>query len=157
MENRKLIIDYVEYGSLAELPNDARQLMERAMEAARNAYAPYSNFHVGAAVRLADNTIVIGNNQENLAYPSGLCGERVALFSASAQHPNQPVTALAVVGLHNGEYCEASPCGSCRQVMIEYEQKYGREMTLLCYLAGGKIRQIRGAKSLLPFSFDTKL
>ena len=94
MENRKLIIDYVEYGSLAELPNDARQLMERAMEAARSAYAPYSNFHVGAAVRLADNTIVIGNNQENLAYPSGLCGERVALFSASAQHPDQPVTAL---------------------------------------------------------------
>ena len=112
MEKKKLVIDYVEYGSLAELPDDARRLMECAMESAHKAYAPYSKFHVGAAVLLADGTMVQGSNQENIAYPSGLCAERTALFSASAQHPEQAVVALAVVGHFEGEYTEASPCGA---------------------------------------------
>ena len=157
MEKKTLTIDYCEYGSLAELPEDSRELMESAMRAAADAYAPYSHFHVGAAVRLADGSVVTGSNQENIAYPSGLCAERVALFSASAKRPDQAVTALSVVGWNNGEYCEASPCGACRQVMAEYESRYGNTLTILCYLAGGQIRRISGVKSLLPFGFEAEL
>lgn len=157
MEKKTLRIDCLEYGGLDELDAAARHLMEMAMAAARDAYAPYSHFHVGAAVRLADGTVVTGSNQENVAYPSGLCAERVALFSASAQHPDQPVTALAVVGFQNGHYCEASPCGACRQVMAEYEQHYGQKVTVYCYLNEGRIRQITGVESLLPFGFKARL
>ena len=96
MERKELIVDYNEYASMAELAADERELMERAMEAARGAYAPYSRFHVGAAVRMADGTVVTGSNQENIAYPSGLCAERVAMYSASAQHPGLAMAAMAV-------------------------------------------------------------
>jgi cytidine deaminase len=157
MENKELVIVYTEYDSLQEMPQADRQLMEAAMEATKTAYAPYSHFHVGAAVRLADGTILRGSNQENIAYPSGLCAERTALFSSSAQYPNLAVEALAVVGFHEGAFTEASPCGACRQVMSEYELRFGNEITLFCYLAGGRIRRITGVKSLLPFAFDANL
>lgn len=157
MENKCLTIEYAEYSSVAELPEEDRRLMEAAMGATEDAYAPYSHFHVGAAVRLADGTIVPGSNQENIAYPSGLCAERTALFGASARFPQLAVEALAVVGFHGGEYTEASPCGACRQVMAEYELRYGNEMAVLCYLGGGRIRRIRGVKSLLPFAFEAEL
>ena len=157
MVNKCLTIAYAEYDSVAELPEEDRRLMEAAMEATESAYAPYSRFHVGAAVRLADGTVVTGSNQENIAYPSGLCAERVALFSVSAQKPDQAVEMLAVVGYTEGEYCEASPCGACRQVMAEYESRYANTITVLCYLSGGRIRRITGVKSLLPFGFDAEL
>ena len=157
MENQKLVIDYVEYDSLAELPDDERRLMECAMEATQNAYAPYSKFHVGAAVLLADGTLVSGSNQENVAYPSGLCAERTALFSASAQSPDQAVVALAVVGHFGGRFTEASPCGACRQVMSEYETRYGNRLVVYCYLEGGRIRRVEGVENLLPFSFGADL
>ena len=88
MQTKQLTLTYSEYDSLQELPAADRALMQRAIEATDTAYAPYSHFHVGAAVRLADGTVVIGSNQENIAYPSGLCAERTALFSAAAQHPD---------------------------------------------------------------------
>lgn len=157
MELKTLEIAYSEYDSLSELSQDDRTLMEQAMKATETAYVPYSNFHVGAAVRLANGTIVTGSNQENLAYPSGLCAERTALFSASAQQPNQAVEALAVVGHFQGEFTEASPCGACRQVMSEYELRYHNQLTILCYLNGGRIRKISGVKSLLPFTFEAEL
>ena len=142
MENKQLMIAYTEYDSLQELPEADRRLMEAAMEATESAYAPYSHFHVGAAVRLADGTIVRGSNQENIA---------------SAQYPQLAVEALAVVGFHEGAFTEASPCGACRQVMSEYELRYGNEITLFCYLSGGRIRKICGVKRLLPFTFEAKL
>lgn len=157
MENKQLVIDYVEYGSLQEVPEAGRRLMEAAMEATKSAYAPYSLFRVGAAVRLADGTVVQGSNQENIAYPSGLCAERTALFSSSVGHPNQAVEALAVVGFHEGSFVEASPCGACRQVMSEYEMRYNNEITFFCYLEGGRIRKVSGVKSLLPFVFNASL
>lgn len=157
MESKQLTIGYEEYASMAEMPAGERELMEAAMAAAEGAYAPYSGFHVGAAARLADGTAVTGSNQENAAYPSGLCAERTALFSASAQKPEQAVVMLAVVGLHKGQYVEASPCGACRQVMAEYEARHGRKMVVLCYLAGGRIRRITGVESLLPFGFEADL
>jgi cytidine deaminase len=157
MKEKKLVINYIEYDSLDEMPAAERELMERSMKAAATAYAPYSRFHVGAAVLLADGTVVTGSNQENIAYPSGLCAERVALFSASAQYPSLAVTALAVVGYHDGQYCEASPCGACRQTMAEYEMRYGNEISIFCYLNGGRIRKISGVKSLIPFGFEAEL
>lgn len=157
MENKRLEIEYCEYDSLAEMPVEERELMERAMAATDTAYAPYSHFHVGAAVRLKDGTIVTGSNQENIAYPSGLCAERTALFSASAQYPSQPVEQLAIVGHFEGSYTEASPCGACRQVMSEYELRYGNKITIFCYLNGGRIRRIEGVRSLLPFTFEAEL
>ena len=157
MEKKCLEIAYSEYESLAEMPAHERELMERAMAAAEGAYAPYSRFHVGAAVRLASGAIVTGCNQENIAYPSGLCAERTALFSASAQYPDQAVLQLAVVGHFEGAFTEASPCGACRQVMAEYEQRYGNKLTVFCYLTGGRIRKTEGVKSLLPFTFEADL
>jgi cytidine deaminase len=157
MEEKRLVINYVEYGTLAELPDEARRLMECAMEATRSAYAPYSKFHVGAAVLLADGTLVSGSNQENVAYPSGLCAERTALFRASAQSPEQAVVALAVVGYFGGGFTEASPCGACRQVMSEYETRYGNRLVVYCYLEGGRIRRVEGVENLLPFSFGADL
>ncbi|MBQ0160604.1 MAG: cytidine deaminase [Bacteroidales bacterium] len=157
MEKKQLVLDYCEYDSLQEMDAADRLLMERAMQATATAYTPYSNFHVGAALRLADGTVVTGSNQENIAYPSGLCAERTALFSASAQYPDQAVEALAVVGHFQGEYTEASPCGACRQAMSEYELRYGNKLTIFCYLAGGRIRRIEGVKSLLPFAFEAEL
>ena len=132
--------------------------MEAAIAATETAYAPYSNFHVGAAVLLADGTVLTGSNQENVAYPSGMCAERTALFSASAQKPDQAVTALAVVGRDGtGQLTDASPCGACRQVLSEYETRYDRQVTVYMYLTGGRIRRVEGVKNLLPFLFEADL
>ena len=133
---------------------DDRQLCDTAVRAAMRAYAPYSHFHVGAAVSLIDGTIVEGNNQENIAYPSGLCAERVALFSAGASYPEKPVTAIAIVAIKNGEVQDTiAPCGGCRQVMLETEQRYENPVRiLLCGKEDTII--IQSAKDLLPLSFS---
>ena len=158
MKQRQLIINYCEYDTLAELPAEEQELMREAMRATALAYAPYSHFSVGAAVRMSDGSVVLGANQENVAYPSGLCAERSALFHARIEHPGAAVAALAVVGRDaEGRYTEAAPCGACRQVMAEYEQLAGSKMTVLCYLDGGKIRRIEGVCSLLPFAFHAEL
>jgi cytidine deaminase len=156
---KTLNIKYREYASVAELGACDAELMRRAVAATEGAYAPYSGFRVGAAVRLADGSVVTGSNQENAAYPSGLCAERTAVFAASAQRPDmRDYEALAIAGRNGGgELCEASPCGACRQVMAEYESRYANTITVLCYLSGGRIRRITGVKSLLPFGFDAEL
>ena len=120
--------------SLAELPEEESRLMEAAIKATGQSYAPYSKFHVGAAALLEDGTIITGSNQENAAYPSGLCAERVALFHAGHQYPDMPVVALAIAAATNGRQVESiSPCGACRQVLLEAEQRYGKPMkVLLC-------------------------
>ena len=121
MKKHKLTLSFLEFNSIEELNDDDRSLLLKAKEAAKNAYAPYSKFRVGAAVRLANGTIIIGSNQENAGYPVGLCAERVALFSAQANYPDQPVVALAVTAIgSDGKISQpVPPCGSCRQVMIE--------------------------------------
>ena len=132
MTDRKLILSYKEY-TFDELSGEDRQLVEAAVGAMRNAYSPYSNFKVGAAVRLSDGSIVIGSNQENAAYPSGLCAERTAMFAASAQHPELDIRSLAVAGGLDGQLEEvpASPCGACRQVMAQYQRKAGAPISVL--------------------------
>ena len=154
--DKELVIKYQEF-DLAAMPDAGdRELVQMAVGAADGAYAPYSHFHVGAALRLADGTVVCGNNQENGAYPSGLCAERTAVFAASAQRRDvQSYEALAIVGKNqDGRLCEASPCGACRQVLMEYEQRQGHPMRVLCYLSGDRVRVFPSVASLLPFSFE---
>ncbi|MCD7936734.1 MAG: cytidine deaminase [Tannerellaceae bacterium] len=137
-----------------KLPAVDKTLVLAAQAAARKAYAPYSDFQVGAAVRLQDGRIVTGNNQENVAYPSGLCAERVVLFYAGAQYPTVPVEAIAVTAYTDGVQAKyISPCGACRQVMLETETRYGHPVKVyLC--TPEKIYLFENSRSLLPMSFD---
>ena len=139
-----------------ELCAEERYLTELALEATCRSYAPYSNFHVGASVLLEDGTIVTGTNQENVAYPSGLCAERTALFYANSQYPDKAVRALAIVACDNDGVIKQdiiSPCGACRQVMVETEKRFGNPMRVL--LCGAKdVYVCKSASSLLPLSFD---
>ena len=154
--NKTYVISYQEYPCIDALSDDDRELLEMAERAATGAYAPYSHFHVGAALRLADGTIVCGSNQENVAYPSGLCAERTAIFAASAQYPEKrDYEALALVGVNvEGALCEASPCGACRQVLAEYEQQQGHPLRVVCYVDEGSVRVFKSVADLLPFSFQ---
>jgi cytidine deaminase len=139
-----------------ELSAEDRQLVEQAIEATRRSYAPYSHFHVGAAVRLENDEIVIGCNQENAAYPSGLCAERTALFAAGAQYPDVPVRVLAVAARGtDGEMTEepTGPCGSCRQVIIESETRAKHPIRILLY--GRRcVYIIDGIRQLMPLTFS---
>lgn len=153
---KTLNIEYEEYKGVGELLAADRELMERAVAAVGGAYAPYSHFQVGAALRLADGTVVCGSNQENIAYPSGLCAERTAVFAASAQRPElRDYEALAIVGVNaEGVCCEASPCGACRQVLAEYEGRQGHPLRVICYVNEGCVRVFRSVADLLPFGFQ---
>lgn len=136
-----------------ELQADERALVEAAREAALQAYAPYSEFRVGAAVLLENGVTVTGNNQENAAYPSGMCAERVALFYAGARYPSVPVKALALAAWQNRQSVACiSPCGGCRQVLLETEKRYGEPVKVLL-VGKHEITVIRRAADLLPFSF----
>ncbi len=150
---KEIVIHYREY-SMEELTEEERRLMLSAIQATDTAYAPYSHFHVGAAVLLDDGTIVSGSNQENIAYPSGLCAERTALFAASAQHPGRTMKMIAIVGRDTaGRLTAASPCGACRQVMAEQESRQGEKLSVLCYHSDSKIAIFEDIESLLPFNF----
>lgn len=139
-----------------ELTSEEQHLLELAIEATHRSYAPYSHFHVGAAVRLENGAEVIGCNQENAAYPSGLCAERTALFAAGAQYPTVPVTTLAIAARGtDGQLLEepVAPCGSCRQVIIETETRAKRPIRIL--LHGRRcIYVIDGISSLMPLMFS---
>ena len=137
-----------------ELSEDDKQLVERAIEATASSYSPYSHFAVGAALRLSDGTIVIGSNQENAAFPSGLCAERTAIFAAGATHPNKAVTALAIAARNEaGLTAEpVSPCGACRQVILEVEQRYNCAVRILLYGTNG-VYIINSIRDLLPLCF----
>ncbi|GHA72522.1 cytidine deaminase [Pontibacter akesuensis] len=138
-----------------ELTAQEQQAMQLAQEAANDAYAPYSNFLVGAALVLEDGTIFEGSNQENAAYPSGLCAERTALFALSAHHPKAKIKLLAVTARrrHEQHHLPAMPCGACRQVMSEYEFKQKEPIPVLLQAADGKFYRFRNVSDLLPFQF----
>jgi cytidine deaminase len=144
-----------EYESLEEFSDEFQVLINEAKNIVKNAYAPYSKFNVGAAVLLDNGKIITGTNQENAAYPSGLCAERVAMFYANSQYPNVPVKALAVCVFTNDHYSESPipPCGACRQVILETEMRFEKPIQII--LAGNKkYTLIEDAKSLLPLHFD---
>lgn len=156
MAQKKLTINYMEYASVEEMSPADQQLVAAALEAQKGSYSPYSQFQVGAALLLENGLIIKGANQENAAYPSGLCAERVALFAAGANYPDVATDTLAIVASDHGILCEspASPCGSCRQVMAEYQKKHGKPLKII--LVGSKrIRKFACVDDLLPFIFDS--
>lgn len=148
----KIDIKIYEYN---ELSDDDRRLMDEARQATGRSYAPYSHFAVGAAARLQNGTIVTGTNQENAAYPSGLCAERTTLFYANSQYPDQPVETLAIAARNERDFLDdpIPPCGACRQVMLETEKRFGKSMRILLYGKKG-IYEVKSVGALLPLSFD---
>ena len=146
-----------EYNDVSELDVMDARLLEAASRAADTAYAPYSRFNVGAAALLENGVIVIGNNQENVAYPSGLCAERVVMFSVGAHHPDVPVKALAITAKSEEFEIDEplAPCGACRQVMVETEKKYGQHIKIILRGQRGKVHVISSVNDILPFSFSS--
>jgi cytidine deaminase len=155
MIQHEIKINFKEYNTLTELTENYRGLCLEAVKAMQNSYSPYSKFRVGAALLLQSGKIIRGSNQENVAYPSGLCAERVALFTWGANHPDDPVIAMAVTA-HSDEFKISRPvasCGACLQVMAEYEKKQNRPIDYILFCAGGPAWLISGVESFLPFLF----
>jgi cytidine deaminase len=157
METREIKIIVHEFANIEELPLNDQQLLGEARKVTAKAYAPYSGFHVGAAILLGNGEIVTGNNQENSAYPSGLCAERVAMFYANANYPDSEVTTLAVSASKNGMLVKEAvkPCGACRQALAETEVRFQKPIRII--LDGqDSIMVLQGVESLLPLSFSKK-
>lgn len=156
MKEYSLQLHYQVYDHPDELPLADRNLLQAATEVLTGAYAPYSAFKVGAAALLANGKVIRGSNQENVAYPSGLCAERVALFYASAQFPDENVEAIAVTALSDEfEVAEpVTPCGACRQVMAETETRHENSMRVIMRGATGRIYVAQGINNLLPLMFQ---
>lgn len=153
MENIKIEIN-MQFCQLDELSADDQELVRAAIGALANSYARYSNFNVGAALRLADGTVFIGANQENAAFPSGLCAERSAIFAAQSNRPDQAITTLAIAARNSNGLMEnpISPCGGCRQVILEVEDRYQKPVRILLYGTRG-VYCINSVKDLMPLSF----
>lgn len=155
MRRKELRISVCEYDAVVELPEADQKLILAAREAGKNAYAPYSNFHVGAAVELENGEIITGSNQENADFTDGLCAERVAMFYANSKYPNIPIKSIAITAKNKDGLVNepVQPCGSCRQVMVETEARYKKAMRII--LDGKKkIMVLEGAANLLPFAFN---
>lgn len=144
------------YADISALEDTDRALLQKAIASREQAYAPYSRFKVGAAVLLEDGTVVTGNNQENAVYPTGLCAERVAIFSAHANHPNTIIKAVAITCRKEGTYTDQpfTSCGSCRQAMLEYELKQEKPIRVLFYGEDGEVWEVPRTAVLLPWFFD---
>lgn len=138
-----------------ELSEEDQQLLEAAELARNNAYAPYSNFTVGCALQMESGQVVTGNNQENAAYPSGLCAERVALFHAGAEDLGPIKTLLVLAKNSEDQLANAFPCGGCRQVILEYAMKQENPIRVLMLLQNEQLIELEDAKSLLPFAFSS--
>ena len=148
------IVSTVKVYSPNECDSITNELIESAQKATQRAYAPYSGYNVGAAVLLENGKIITGNNQENAAYPSGLCAERTALFYANSQYPDSLVVAVAIVAFNKGCYTEdvCTPCGSCRQVFSEIEMRYNKPIRIIM-CGRDKIYEVESISNLLPLSF----
>ena len=155
MTKKEINIAFEDFGSIEELNNPDQQLCNEAVKALDNSHSPYSNFKVGVAIRLASGKIVYGSNQENVAYPSGLCAERVALFAIGANYPNDKILSIAITA-QTKEFellKPTTPCGACLQVMAEYEMKQEHHFEVLLYCIDGAIWKTKGVSSFLPFMF----
>jgi cytidine deaminase len=158
MKQFTLPIIITEAQTIAELPTEDQQLITLSRNMTDNAYAPYSEFFVGAAILLENGEIVKGSNQENAAYPSGLCAERVAVFAASAIYPEVKIKTVAISAKtpHHVMDYPVSPCGACRQALLEYEIKQNQPIRLLLSGVSGKILVIDAIRDLLPLCFSPK-
>lgn len=152
---KEFVVKYSEYKAEKELNSIEIELVQKAKDVLLTSYSPYSHFRVGAAVLLENGEIIAGSNQENGAYPSGLCAERVALFYAGAKYPKVPVVSIAIVASYMDEIVKSpiSPCGACRQVMIEY-RNIGNKPYSVIMVGQDKIVRVEDVRFLLPFSFS---
>lgn len=155
MKQRAYTVRLFEYNRPDELEAEQQELIQKAMDAALDAYAPYSGYKVGAAALLLNGKTITGNNQENAAYPSGLCAERVAIFYAGARYPGIGVKSIAIAAMRNGSFQEdpVAPCGGCRQVLFEKETTGKAPMEVILY-GSNKIQVIKKVADLLPLPFN---
>ncbi|MUP46604.1 cytidine deaminase [Gramella sp. BOM4] len=144
------------YETIEEVPEAIQELMEKAAKVRDNAYAPYSNFKVGAAILLANGEVVLGSNQENASYPSGLCAERTAIYAAGATHPDVDVLQIAITArsLKHQLLSPVPPCGACRQALVEYEVKQDKPIEIYFMGESGKVVKADSIGDLLPLVFD---
>ena len=156
MKKIEINTSFTAFESVSALPQDVQSLMQKAIEIRKNAYAPYSKFRVGAALLLDNGKIVLGSNQENAAYPSGLCAERVAIFQAGSIYPNVKIITIAITAASdtNPTTTPIPPCGACRQSIAEYEFK--QQIPIEIYFMGetGAVYKSKSIGNLLPLSFD---
>ena len=145
------------YEDINELSDVDKNLMKVAVEATKTAYAPYSGFNVGAALLMEDGSIIIGNNQENAAYPSGMCAERVAIWKAGSSFPNKKVKKIAITAVSSNKQLDkpVGPCGACRQTLLEYEINQKEDVEVFFMGEIGNVVKTSSIASLLPFSFDS--
>ena len=148
--------EFLEFNSVDELNAEDKNLVDEARKSAADAYAPYSNFNVGAAVLLENGIVVRGNNQENASYPIGLCAERVAVFSAGANYPGIKIKSIAITAFSKEFMIDkpVAPCGACRQAIAEYEHRYKNGIRLILVGESGKVLIAEGIKNFLPYMFD---
>ncbi|MBK0380434.1 cytidine deaminase [Mucilaginibacter segetis] len=155
MIKHEIKIAFKEYNAVEELDQADSALCSEAIRALKNSHSPYSKFRVGAAMRLHSGKIIYGSNQENVAYPSGLCAERVALFHWGANHPDDPIESMAITAQTDDFSIlkPVTPCGSCLQVLAEYEKMQDKKIKIILYCQNGPVWVIDGVDSLLPFLF----
>ncbi|MBR4809605.1 MAG: cytidine deaminase [Bacteroidales bacterium] len=156
MTEQEIKISYQQFASIEELNAEDRELAHAAIEGMQGSYAPYSHFNVGAAVRMSNGQIVRGANQENAAFPSGLCAERTAMFAAGAKYPDKEMRSIALAGGLYGRLTDepATPCGACRQVMAQYQAKAGKPMSVIM-VGAKKIWKFERVDDILPLIFDS--
>lgn len=144
------------FESMSELPASVSLLMEKAIEVKKTAYAPYSKFRVGAAILLENGTVITGNNQENAAYPSGICAERVAIWKAASDFPNQKIKQIAISASSSSQITKepVAPCGACRQTLSEYELKQTDKIEVYFMGEIGQVIKTNSVLDLLPIAFD---
>lgn len=153
MAEQSITIDFISYESVAELSEEEQACFKLADEALANAYAPYSNFKVAAVVLFDDRTHFCGTNQENGAYPSGLCAERVAIFGAKSNHPDKVIESMFLVTKEGGSD-PFTPCGACRQSMVEYEQLQNEGINVFMKSGNSTIYKFSSVADLLPLAFN---
>lgn len=156
MKKKKVGFELTVYDTIAELSAEDALLMNKAEEAIKSSHSPYSNFRVGAAVVLESGAVVLGSNQENASFPAGLCAEGVAVFSAGANYPEDPIKAIAITSFSEEHQLSnpAAPCGICRQAIAEYEQKQNSPITIIMKGEVGPIYKCGSIADLLPLGFD---
>jgi cytidine deaminase len=156
MNIRKIHIRIEEYEETGQLKKEDQSLIQKAREALKGSYAPYSEFHVGAAVLLENGEIILGSNQENAAYPSGLCAERVAIFHAKSKYPDVKVKAIAITSAadHFVTTTPVTPCGACRQVIAETENRQNEKIRIIMKGQEGIVQAVEGIENLLPLVFQ---
>lgn len=150
--------DFTIFKNQQDLDEESKTLLGKAVASLQHAYAPYSNFHVATAILLTDGTIVTGTNQENAAYPSCMCAERVALYTIASQHPGKKIKKMLVLARHANQFdlVPATSCGPCRQVMVEFEQRQQQSYEVIMQRQDHQWVKAASAESLLPFCFSNE-